>query len=182
MEYTPVKSDPTKDSVDSINALITDNQTPVNVRSNSEDAESLLVGSFSGMKIQQGFVEDEVSELNSNGGILKFKRRLDSHTVEGSPCVQGIFKRLDIHPTPAKEVFQGQKKPEPLPHNTDEKKLLIVYSASDEHDTGIHQENSLRTALLCGGEGCLRRSSLSSSMDWLNTDNLFDPCITDLLR
>lgn len=175
-----MKTDPTKDSIDSINSSIAENQTPVNVRTNHEDGESLLVGSFSGMKIQQAFTDDNESSLN--GGLLKFKRRLDNRTVEGSPCVQGIFKRLDVHPTPAKEIFQEEHKSRPLLQNTDEKKLLIVYSASDEHDTGVHQENSLRTALLCGGDGCLRRSALSSSIDWLNTDSLFDPCITDLLR
>lgn len=64
----------------------------------------------------------------------------------------------------------------------DKRKVLVICSASDEHDTGNHQENALRTALLCGPEGCLRRPALADFMEWIDTDKLSSPPVTDLLR
>jgi len=186
MEYTPVKSDPVKDRNDSICSLISDNQTPVSIKSESSSAdhESQLIGSFSGMKIQNRSFNDDFDDNAPSGLLLKFKRRLDSHTVEGSPCLHGAFKRLDVHPTPMKIEpvnFEPKEHITILPKK-DETKLLVVFAASDEHDTGAHQENALRTASLCGENGCLRRTALMNNMKWLNTDHLPDPAIADLMR
>jgi acetoin utilization deacetylase AcuC-like enzyme len=61
--------------------------------------------------------------------------------------------------------------------------ILVISSGSDAHDTGEHQENALRTALLCGSNGCLRRDGINNNIIWLNEDNnLIEAPITDLLR
>jgi acetoin utilization deacetylase AcuC-like enzyme len=62
------------------------------------------------------------------------------------------------------------------------RKVLCISSGSDDHNTGEHQENALRTALLCGVDGCLRRPQLDESIVWVD-ENLVKPApIADLLR
>ncbi len=129
-------------------------------------------------------------------------------TVEGSPFIGVEVKRRDILPTPAKVSFQidgieeegefsAMSETQKLPfdvasipvnstnitsHSILTKKILVICSASDEHDTGNHQENALRTALICGPEGCLRRKALLDFIEWLDIDGLSSPPISDLLR
>jgi acetoin utilization deacetylase AcuC-like enzyme len=65
-----------------------------------------------------------------------------------------------------------------------QKQVLIVSpSGDDEHLTGDgHQENALRTTLLCGDDGCLRRSALENSLVWAPEDQEYCAPIADLLR
>lgn len=173
IDCTPVKSLPAV--VDDAMAI-----TPLQVPhdSNCDYDEEELMGSFSAMKVV-------------SNGIAK--RLADNYTIEGSPVNAGRFKRQDLHPTPLKIEGPVMRDAASFPpHAVNQtptvaardvnKKLLVICSASEEHNTGDHQENALRTALLCGPEGCLRRPELAGSIDWINSDNLSPAPLTDLLR
>jgi hypothetical protein len=130
--------------------------------------------------------------------FVKVKRALEHHTIEGSPFTTSIPKKLDINPTPSRVIFEQQvpiipPAPEPkvnstsIPSNahavkSEEYSVMVLSSASDDHNTGNHQENALRTALLCGEEGCLKRAAISPSIKWVSCDHLDLPPIVDLLR
>jgi hypothetical protein len=172
-------------------------QTPINMcpqDSNDRDDCNMLETSFSGMKID-----------NNIAGALK--RTADLMTIEGTPV--NLTKRMDLNPTPnakfqsihpptlpiftasndgneectrknsavtnVKIMPQGLQVPSP-------RKVLVISSGSDDHNTGEHQENALRTALLCGTNGCLRRDDLEGSIIWAREDNVRPAAITDLLR
>lgn len=62
--------------------------------------------------------------------------------------------------------------------------LLIINtdSASLVHDTGSHQENRLRTELLSGPRGCLRRGPLRPHVVWEDEANIVPAALADLLR
>jgi hypothetical protein len=62
------------------------------------------------------------------------------------------------------------------------RKVLCISSGSDDHDTGEHQENALRTALICGDNGCLRRPQLDESIVWVDEELVKPAPIADLLR
>jgi hypothetical protein len=172
IDCTPVKASPAV--LDGAMAI-----TPIQVPYDSNgDYEEELMGSFSAMKVVPN-------------GIAK--RLADNYTIEGSPVNAGRFKRQDLHPTPLK--IEGPTKrdaslcPQHATNRTPvtaardvKKKLPVICSASEEHNTGDHQENALRTALLCGPDGCLRRPELAESIDWINSDNLSPAPLTDLLR
>mgnify|MGYP005995533045 CR=1 FL=1 len=151
-----------------------------------DSTEDDLMGCFSEMKVSQG-------------GF--YKRFAESDTIEGSPVNALRFKKQDLRPTPYK--FDNNQfidddddiqhklssvihknpmstKNESIQSNTP--KLLVICSASDEHNTGDHQENALRTALLCGPEGCLRRPELNEHIQWINSDHLRPAPMVDLLR
>jgi hypothetical protein len=150
---------------------------------NGDGTEEDLVGSFSAMKVS--------------------KRSADYSTIEGSPVNDIRYKRQDIHPTPykAEDALTSQQwattslQQFSVPGVTEKaqvlanvdscngkEKLLVICSASEEHNTGDHQENALRTALLCGKDGCLRRPELSDRIRWIDSDNLTGAPLTDLLR
>jgi hypothetical protein len=180
-EQTPVKQALTSNDGDGIMAI-----TPQQDHDNEGGEEDELMDTFSAMKV-------------SYHGALS-KRLADSDTIEGSPVNPGRFKRLDLHPTPQKLYDTAAGMPScPLnvtkwtaapcttnirtqPDKDLDRKLLVICSASEEHNTGDHQENALRTALLCGPEGCLRREELADSVEWIDSDNLTPAPLTDLLR
>ena len=119
------------------------------------------------------------------------KRPLDYHsrsTVEGSPVLNSpSAKRLDTSATPfldskptsivsasgaalkewscAQAVSSGSSSSGKKGGDT-HRVLIVSSGADDEHDTGVHQENALRTTLLVGPSGCLRRASLQGSLLW----------------
>jgi hypothetical protein len=180
-EQTPVKQALASSDGDGIMAI-----TPQHDHQNGDAEEDELMDTFSAMKV-------------SYHGALS-KRLADSDTIEGSPVNPSRFKRLDLHPTPQKlygAVLSTTSRPPnvtkrtaaPCTVNTHtqmdkdlERRLLVICSASEEHNTGDHQENALRTALLCGPEGCLRREELADSIVWIDSDNLTPASLTDLLR
>lgn len=85
--------------------------------------------------------------------------------------------------TAAQPVVQASNvKPITSVKTTPISKLFVVCSKSDDHNTGCHQENARRTALLCGPEGCLRRPALHNDIEWFDSDQLDVPPLTDLLR
>jgi hypothetical protein len=140
-----------------------------------------LLDTFSGMQFQ-----------DSHGAN---KRRLSAMTVEASPVNQ-YWKRQDVQPTPRvsllaqrggregdlqkvkKNVFAYTAKLPP-------RRVLVISAGSgDDHNTGAHQENALRTALLCGPHGCLRRRLLGDFVAWADaepTEGQLAP-LADLLR
>jgi hypothetical protein len=175
---TPTKS---KSSVG--NVLM---QTPENTSSNKLNIDGngecdLLMGTFSGLKIS-----------NAAGAL---KRSADLMTVEGTPI--NLTKRIDLHSTPnirlpspvdkqksqfVSTVADGEDFsalnslcPQGCSavtltsalQSTHPRKVLIVTAGSDDHNTGDHQENALRTELLCGPDGCLRRGLLGMRIRYL---------------
>lgn len=66
-----------------------------------------------------------------------------------------------------------------------EKQVLIIDSSAggeNQHNTGDHQENALRTELLCGEMGCLRRKNLEELVVWADSGSNYKAPLTDLLR
>lgn len=67
-----------------------------------------------------------------------------------------------------------------------EKQCLIINSSGgteNQHDTGDHQENALRTTLLCDDQvGCLRRKLLEELVVWADEGVDCKAPLTDLLR
>jgi hypothetical protein len=122
------------------------------------------------------------SEMKINGSC---ERSADIMTVEGSP----VHKKMNFRPTPN---IKAATPVEPLRRDAESetikilpRKVLVISSGSDEHDTGEHQENALRTALLCGPEGCLRREQLRDFVVWADEqiqEEVKPAPIADLLR
>lgn len=171
-DHTPVKSTFLSENADAIMRL-----TPQHDVDRSDEE---LLDTFSAMKV-----------------TFHSKRFADNDTIEGSPVNLNRFKRIDLHPTPHK-LYQSVP-PEisscppnvtkrigatslPQSNNNESRKLLVICSASEEHNTGDHQENALRTALICGPGGCLRREELKGNIEWINSDNLTPAPLADLLR
>lgn len=151
---------------------------------NIEDVDDLVVH-FTTVKLEQNMDEDEEASIHTfDTSLLPYD--VFRSTAEGTPFLSGSLKRKDFKPTPLKEDFEAHLLP--LPPKTIRKpvrsnnKLLVITSASDEHNTGDHQENALRTSLLVGEQGCLRRSSLDGYIEWVDSQNLHAPDITHLLR
>jgi hypothetical protein len=141
----------------------------------------LLMGTFSGLKIS-----------NAAGAL---KRSADLMTVEGTPI--NLTKRIDLHSTPniRLQSHVDQQKSQFVStdaegkdfssinnicppgysaatmssalQSTHPRKVLIISAGSDDHNTGDHQENALRTELLCGPDGCLRRGLLGMRLHHL---------------
>ena len=137
---------------------------------------------------------DTFSGMAFNDSLGANKRRLSAMTVEASPVNQ-YWKRQDVQPTPRvslsqrsgregdlqkvkKNVFAYNAKLPP-------RRVLVLSAGSGEdHNTGAHQENALRTALLCGPQGCLRRRLLGDFVEWADaepTEGRLAP-LADLLR
>ena len=166
--------------------------TPVNDLA-AADVDDITT-SFTGMKLQ-------------NPGNA-FKRSADRMTVEGSPICNSAahsnapagdissseedgedlgpavhaVKRIDLNPTPVRKpdslnAANTGKSDVVRIHN-----LLVISSGSDDHNTGDHQENALRTALLAGENGCLRREPLRPYVTWLEPEAVAPAPIADLLR
>jgi hypothetical protein len=186
MDHTPVKDDPHSPFIHlNESATVTPDNAGYNRRnidSNKEDLEGDLIGHLSGMKLAE---DRNDSNSSPTAAFLPFKRSLERLTVEGSPCVALPLKKLDINPTPAKVSFDNHVVVTPIVEPKSDSShypLLVFSSASDDHDTGNHQENALRTALLCGQQGCLRRPLINSHIQWMDCDHLSVPPIADLLR
>lgn len=183
MEQTPIKSEGL------LYQYSDSTQTPESSSSSRKNEEDDLIHTLSGMKI-------ESTNYTVDVPLLKTKRTFDHRTIEGSPYVTNIPKKLDIHPTPAKDHFLQTHSaslnltspppppppPTPILEADGQYSLLIFSSASDDHDTGEHQENALRTALLSGENGCLRRAVVKDWMEWIDCNSLPLPSIVDLLR
>jgi hypothetical protein len=151
---------------------------------------------------------DLVSESDIRAAMFA-KRGTEHLTVEGSPFrVQ--YKRLDISSTPLYPLTKPETQAVDDPSTTDavvsainrldvagaaagagadnttiskDKKLLVIVS-SGKHETGSHQENHMRLALLVDkDEGCLGREPVSPHIDILHdTANLRKANLVDLLR
>lgn len=157
--------------------------------------DDMLVGRFSIMNVTSDGVHDDFSS-----SLHLLKRGPDALTIEGSPMNPiRTAKRLDLNPTPSRAIREcggsipihaadesysvgGSASAYSRPKGRPDDKLLVICSSSDEHDTGDHQENALRTTLLCGAEGCLRRPELQGSIAFIDADLLSPPPLADLLR
>lgn len=206
VHLTPLKSDPDVHSAIDAGKVLsfsTPNSSSCPAGSGADDGAGIdsLSGSFTGMKLN--------AHIADGGGALK--RSVDRFTVEGSPMVPLPFKQPNLNHTPlafaqahhsSTEDTSGILENDAYSHCIDRlspiletveaqvstgkqgtsRKVLVICSASNEHNTGDHQENMLRTALLCGEDGCLRRPELSSSIDWINSDTIQPASLCDLLR
>jgi hypothetical protein len=205
MEQTPIKADISTSSPLQ-DYLLTSTTTPESTSSSKAtfgDAENELIGCLTSMKLDNGL---KASSPDFDIPYFKLKRPLEHQTIEGSPFTTGIPKKLDGNPTPARFIFEEKsnqplvvkstasvrptavvqiKQPQETNKNSAVFPLLVLTSNSDDHDTGVHhQENALRTTLLCGekGIGCLRRPMLDGNIEWVDCDHLQLPSIVDLLR
>ena len=152
-------------------------------------------------------------ESQENGDTEDDKRYMETWTrgtVEGSPIVNSprspMAKRVDARQTPGPDTLNHsctsvtndalrewqecaksieREKDDKSKGQTDRRVLIVCSDASDDHDTGIHQENALRTELLVGQLGCLRRAALRSSLHWPSSSSkaaCAPAPLTDLLR
>jgi hypothetical protein len=146
-------------------------------------------------EISVGGLTDTFSGLDL---AIALKRSASIMTVEGTPINDS--KRFNFNATPAGKLvadnllnfhlpssFSSEYQPptSATPQNQISKPQLVrvvVTPESDQHDTGDHQENALRTALLSGPEGCLRRDALKQYLHWSQTEQSAAAPISDLLR
>ena len=131
--------------------------------------------------------DDILSRTFTNMKLDAVKRSSDRLTVEGSP-ICSYTKRMDLSDTPAPSRFlsdrlSGVEDSDVASSSIDsyervilQQKVLVFSSSTDEHDTGNHQENALRTSLLCGEDGCLRRDPLRNNIQFVDTPS--DNCKT----
>ncbi|KAJ1409956.1 histone deacetylase domain-containing protein [Ochromonadaceae sp. CCMP2298] len=139
-----------------------------------------------------------------------YKRNSDTFTIEGSPVHKRVDSHPTPMKVPTVVYPHSPHKPNPhspvpvytqssqipqIPESkglkvpflpvggrpSSQESLLVICSASEEHDTGDHQENALRTKLLCGEGGCLRRVEVNR-IKWIDSDHLEPAPLTDLLR
>jgi len=154
--------------------------------------DDVLVGRFSIMNVTSDGIND-----NSSSSLHLLKRGPDALTIEGSPMNSNrTFKRVDLNPTPSRAITAYDSRiirSTTIDDVTDKiyvssnasrtgPELLVICSSSDEHDNGDHQENALRTSLLSGVDGCLRRPELRDSVVFRDADLLSPPPLADLLR
>jgi acetoin utilization deacetylase AcuC-like enzyme len=117
-------------------------------------------------------------------------------TIEGSP-ITFFPKKMDLNATPAifrslnSQIIDSVKdrstndglKVNLIPAANLKQKVLVITAGKDEHETGQHQENSLRTALLSDPiKGCLHRGPLSNHVKWVRDDMIRPASLADLLR
>ena len=171
--------------------------TPVKSESLSTDLVSLM-GSIS--------VTDNVESADKISTYGEgFKRPADIYsTIEGSPFTFSS-KRLDQSETPSifrqivhtieRDSVTAIQLSEITPIKSEREdndslrslqgiNVLVVNSDSDTciHDTGDHQENRMRTTLLTGPDGCLRRKQLADCVIWEDESKIIPANLTDLLR
>lgn len=161
-------------------------------RRDTDEMLGSLVGGLSSLKFSSSEATETYADLDGVGDEereipLSKHKRMGADTIEGTPIF--MAKKLNGNPTPDMSYFL---KPPVLPNDVtpavrltlrDSSGLKVICSASDDHNTGEHQENARRTALLCGlQEGCLRRAAVASNITWIDSENISIPPITDLLR
>lgn len=121
------------------------------------------------------------------------KRTSSEHlTIEGSP-IASFPKRIDLSETPASmrtlpasplssAGFNGQTITHGFKRNVPQD-IFVITAGRDEHETGQHQENALRTALLCDPvKGCLHRVPLKERIKWIPDDAVKPAPLADLIR
>lgn len=163
-------------------------------RRDTDEMLGALVGSLSSMKFGSSEGAETYVDFDGVGNEekqipLSKHKRMGADTIEGTPIFAA--KKLNGNPTPDMSYFL---KPPTLPTEIapavrltlplkSSSGLKVICSASDDHNTGEHQENARRTALLCGlQEGCLRRAAVASNITWIESKDIPMPPITDLLR
>ncbi len=204
-QSTPVKVEPSYEDQQSFS-------TPSFASPESDSANMMdcLSGSFTGLKLNvHGGVKRGVDRITVEGSPmipLPFKQPNLNHTPykfdEGGECVDtdvtnDYNNRNTTHNAVLSPILEHQTSSSPpavaptvdtkvnfqlSPAPVVNEKVLVICSASNEHNTGDHQENMLRTALLCGEDGCLRRAELSQHIDWVDSDTIQSAPLCDLLR
>ena len=148
-------------------------------------------------KVEYSLTEpSSIESKNDETTTRAFKRSAELYTIEGSPINPGRSnnKRLDLHRTPVfspnalKSIKESpQKEYDKYINLTNCVAILSSVDDSTAHDTGDNQENALRTQLLCGINGCLRRPELDNKCHILDCDSSSSPYrkvapLADLLR
>ena len=126
-----------------------------------------------------------------------YEYRTSKRTVEGSPMFSN--KRMDTLPTPHISQKVNTSKPfssrssissqdtfaSLLKSKSFVEKRVVIFSASDTvatHSTGSHQENELRTILLNGPDGCLKRKQLDNYVHHMDSSMNMQISLADFLR
>ena len=176
MDWTPKKAN-------NINNHVM--QTPDSKRSGissvgRDDDCDYLMETFSGMKInnQAGALKRSADLMTVEGSPVNLTKRIDMNQTPHAKflltsCLQASFVGEEIivdvnNAIASKDSAIASKDSAAMKIASvtgsvlRPRKVLIISSVSDDHDTGNHQENALRTALLCGSNGCLRRGQLGT--------------------
>ena len=176
--------------------------TPIKIDPDEERLGDAMGGSMDILGSHDDMLHEfpDLSLNDATHNYMASKRSSHLITVEGSPMVFSLKKRLDSNPTPIRisqplgECGMMQQKLgsglQPLSKfecsreesDSSTLKVLVISTESDHHETGDHQESVLRTRLLSGNSGCLRRPQLQSSLIWENDTEVTPIAIADLLR
>ena len=164
---------------------------------NTEVDGNKIVAEESTDLLQKNFGRVSLLEISpDNENEMEYDHyRTSKRTVEGSPMFSN--KRLDCQSTPnpyrnlsRKPFFVEQQLPAPQPPSNQSSsafgvKSVAIFSASESaiHLTGgSHQENYLRTFLLNGPDGCLKRNQLASYLRTYDANMNLSASLADLLR
>lgn len=112
------------------------------------------------------------------GMRLDWRRGLETSTIEGSPMMLHIRKKIDQKSTPFSirdDVVSAVSV-----ENEYGGGVLVMTCGSNIHDTKGHQENMIRTTLISGIDGCLRRESFKNIVLW--EEYVGEACMADILR
>lgn len=175
--------------------------TPLKNENENVNIEDIAM-TFSGMKLKDiNSVMNDRSTIEGSPLVLRISREYickqnpniirstiptidESLSSSSSPAA----KKVDLNPTPSRNdlvstAYSSINNNININNdNVKNKKVFVLSSGSDEHDTGNHQENARRTALLCGDNGCLRRLPLKNYIEWGDSDNVKLAPLADILR
>lgn len=132
---------------------------------------------------------EEIAEMLTEMG-LEFKgwsREMETRTIEGSPMIHHIRKKVDNKLTPAPfrlhETIEENVSVPIMDLKGEEGggHVYIFSCGTSTHDTKDHQENMQRTTLISGIDGCLRRNPFKNIVSWEDTA-VGEACMADILR
>jgi acetoin utilization deacetylase AcuC-like enzyme len=143
--------------------------TPVTIRSSDSSEHTVTPGS-------EGGADDEL--IFRLGGLTL--RHADCNTIEG-----GSRSSTPAPSSPPGSRSRSVSSVPPLASldRPQSKKVFIFQCGGEQHDTGgNHQENELRTELICGEDGCLKRGILGDFLVWVPPEYVQPSSMADLLR
>jgi hypothetical protein len=134
-----------------------------------------------------------IAELLTDMGLENrpWRRELETSTIEGSPMMLHIRKKIDQKSTPCSfrdadinEILVPTVKQVDHRQHIERESggdILVLTCGSNIHDTKGHQENMKRTSLIAGNDGCLRREPFENIVCW-EESTIDEACMADILR
>jgi acetoin utilization deacetylase AcuC-like enzyme len=159
-------------------------KTPILFRNDDEGCSSPRSALVLRIKVKGKEAQQPSSSSAFGMGASKAKNRSLSTKMAITPVSKGPYSQFLIDNGDGDDAMHHECiEDNEVPF--EQKKVLIINSGGregEQHNTGDHQENALRTALLCGPLGCLRRERLDDSLVWANDDSVYEAPMSDLLR